>query len=36
MRITAATEIEMLVEKAREAATRSRQDGDHQVQTIFI
>lgn len=36
MRITAATEIEMLVEKAREAAMRSRQGGDHQVQTIFI
>lgn len=36
LRITAAMEIEMLIEKAREAAARSRQDGERQVHTIFL
>mgnify|MGYP001044568659 CR=1 FL=1 len=36
MRITAATEIEMLIEKAGEALAGSRQDGDDQVYTIFL
>jgi two-component system chemotaxis response regulator CheY len=36
LRITVATEIEMLIEKAREAVARSRQDGDGQVYTIFL
>jgi diguanylate cyclase (GGDEF)-like protein len=36
MRITVAMEIEMLVEKAREAAARSRQDGNGQTYTIFL
>ena len=35
MRVTVAMEIEMLVEKAREAVARSRQDQDNQVFTIF-
>ena len=36
MRVTVTMEIEMLIEKAREAVARSRQDGDGQVYTIFI
>lgn len=36
MRITVAMEIEMLIEKAREAVARSRQDQDNQVFTIFL
>jgi two-component system chemotaxis response regulator CheY len=36
MRITVAMEIEMLIEKAREAVARSRQDGNSQVHTIFV
>ena len=36
MRVTVAMEIEMLIEKAREAVARSRQDQDNQVFTIFI
>jgi hypothetical protein len=35
MRITAAMEIEMLIEKAREAVARSRQDGDGQAYTVY-
>lgn len=34
--ITAATEIETMIEKAREAAARSRQSGDGQIHTVFI
>jgi len=36
MRITVATEIEMLIEKVMEAVASSRQDGENQVYTIFI
>jgi two-component system chemotaxis response regulator CheY len=36
IRITAATEIEMLVEKAREALASARQAADGQVYTIFL
>ena len=36
MRITVAMEIEMLIEKAREAIARSRQDGGNQIYTIFL
>jgi two-component system, cell cycle response regulator len=36
MRITASTEIEMLIEKAREALAGARQDGENQVRTIFL
>lgn len=36
VRITVATEIEMLIEKAMEAVGSSRQDGENQVYTIFI
>lgn len=36
MRVTVAMEIDMLIEKAREAVARSRQDGDSQVYTIFV
>lgn len=36
MRITISLEIEMLIEKAREAVARSRQDGTDQVYTIFL
>jgi two-component system, cell cycle response regulator len=36
MRITAATEIESMIEKAREAAARSLQNGDGQIHTIFV
>ena len=36
MRITIAMEIEMLIEKVREAVARSRQDGESQVYTIFL
>ena len=36
MRVTVAMEIEMLIEKAREAVARSRQDQDNQVFTIFM
>ena len=36
MRISVAMEIETLIERAREAVARSRQDGDNQVHTIFI
>jgi two-component system chemotaxis response regulator CheY len=36
IRITAATEIEMLIEKAGEALAGSRQDGENQVHTIFL
>ena len=35
MRVTVAMEIEMLIEKAREAVARSRQDQDNQIFTIF-
>jgi two-component system, cell cycle response regulator len=35
-RITTATEIEMMIEKAREAAARSHQNGDGQVHTVFL
>lgn len=34
--ITAATEIETMIEKAREAAARSSQSGDGQIHTVFI
>jgi len=36
MRITVATEIEMLIEKAKEAAASSYHDGDNQIHTIFV
>ena len=36
MRITVSMEIELLIEKAREAIARSRQDEENQIQTIFI
>jgi len=36
MRITVTMEIEMLIEKAKEAVARSRQDGENQAYTIFI
>jgi len=36
MRITVSMEIEMLIEKAREAIARSRQDEENQIQTIFL
>jgi two-component system chemotaxis response regulator CheY len=36
MRVTVAMEIEMLIEKAREAVARSGQDQDNQAFTIFI
>lgn len=36
MRITVATEIEILIEKAKEAVASSRQDGDNQIRTIFV
>jgi len=29
-------EIDMLIEKAMEAVTQSKQDGDEQVHTIFL
>ena len=35
-RITTATEIEMMIEKGREAAARSRQNGNGQIHTVFI
>jgi two-component system, cell cycle response regulator len=34
--ITATTEIESMIEKAREAAVRSRQNRDEQIHTVFI
>jgi hypothetical protein len=36
LRISASMEIEMLIEKAREAAARSRQNGDNRVYTILL
>ena len=36
LRVSVATEIEMLIEKAREAAALTAQDGENQVHTIFI
>lgn len=36
LRITVTMDIEMLIEQAKEAASRARQDGDNQVHTIFI
>lgn len=36
MRITVAMEIEILIEKAREAIARSHQDGGNQIYTIFL
>lgn len=36
LRISVSTEIEMLIEKAREAAALTEQDGENQVHTIFI
>ena len=36
LRVSVSTEIEMLIEKAREAATLTEQDGENQVHTIFI
>jgi diguanylate cyclase (GGDEF)-like protein len=36
LRITVTIEIEMLIERAKEAASRARQDGENQVHTIFI
>jgi len=36
IRITASMEIDMLIEKAKEAVTLSKQDGNEQVQTIFL
>jgi diguanylate cyclase (GGDEF)-like protein len=36
MRITVSMEIEMLIEKVKEAVASSRQDGENQVHTIFI
>lgn len=35
-RISVAVEIEMLIEKAREAVARAKEDGDNEIQTIFI
>ena len=36
IRITASMEIDMLIDKAKEAVTRARQDGESQVYTIFL
>lgn len=36
LRISASMEIEMLIEKAREAAALTEQDGENQIHTIFI
>jgi two-component system chemotaxis response regulator CheY len=36
LRITASLELEMLIEKAKEAVTRAKQDGGNQVYTIFL
>jgi two-component system, cell cycle response regulator len=36
LRISATMEIEMLIEQAKEAASRAQQDGDNQIHTIFI
>ncbi len=36
IRITASMEIDMLIDKAKEAVTRARQDGESQVHTIFL
>jgi len=36
IRIMASMEIDMLIEKAMEAVTQSKQDGDEQVHTIFL
>jgi len=36
MRITVSMEMEMLIEKAREAVASSRQVGDNQIHTVFI
>ena len=35
-RISVSMEIEMLIEKAKEAVTRAKADGDNQIQTAFI
>lgn len=35
-RVSASMEIEMLIERAKEAVARAKQDGDNQVHTIFI
>jgi diguanylate cyclase (GGDEF)-like protein len=36
LRVTVTMEIEMLIEKAREAASHARQDGENQVYAIFL
>lgn len=36
IRITVSTEMDMLIEKAREAVARAKQNGGNQVQTIFL
>ena len=36
LRITASTEVETFIEKAIEAVTRGRKDGDSQVHTVFL
>jgi len=36
LRVSVSTEIELLIEKAKEAVSRAKQDGDNQVHTIFI
>ncbi len=36
IRVTASMEIDMLIEKTKEAVIRSKQDGDEQVHTIFL
>ena len=36
MRITVAMDMEMLIEKAKEAVARSQQDGENQTYTVFI
>jgi GGDEF domain-containing protein len=36
LRITASMELGMLIEKAKEAVTRAKQDGGNQVYTIFL
>jgi len=36
LRISISMEIEMLIEKAREAAALTKQDGEEQIHTIFI
>ena len=36
LRVTVTMEIEMLIEKAKEAASHAQQDGENQVYTIFL